>query len=432
MGWRLLGFVMTCACTTPALEVAAPADAAPQPSASVPATPELRNVVLFVVDTLRADHLGTYGAEVPTPALDALAQRSTVFERAYATASWTKPAVGSLLTGLYPWHHGAITHLAPLDPEAPLLAERLQAAGLETRALSANGYVSRRFGFDRGFEVFEQPGARRGVASEMTRDALRWLDSRDGERGVFLYLHTTDVHAPYRPRASTVERIRRTRGEAPLAPLDLRDAMLIRRFNAGHRELDAEERRTLRRHYEAGVIDHDEALGALVAGLETRGYLEDTLVVFVSDHGEHLFEDGRLGHGGDSLHEVLVHIPLVVYWPGRSARRELRPVSQIDVPRTILDALGIDEPFGEDEARSLRTPLAERWVAFGKPGRALGVSDGRDVLLEGGEPGILEGDRLRTAERILAAAHLPRPRRERALDQELTDQLRALGYVGDE
>lgn len=161
------------------------------------------NVIVVLVDTLRRDHVGAYGYEKETtPCMDRLAEEGFVFRRAVAPSCWTKPSVASLVTGLYPGRHGAVSRgledgrLCMLNPDHLTLAERMKAAGYKTAAFVTNPHIIPTFHFDQGFDDFIQPA---GDAKELLAKALDWIDGRDREDKFFLYLHVLDPHVPYYP-----------------------------------------------------------------------------------------------------------------------------------------------------------------------------------------------------------------------------------------
>jgi arylsulfatase A-like enzyme len=305
--------------------------------------PAVRNVLIVMVDTLRADRLRAYDpdARVDSPAFDRLVRGGQLFERAYAPASWTKPSAASVLTGLLPSHHGATTHNRVLDPRVPTLAERLSLAGYQTAAFVANGYVSERFGFERGFDEFRNAATNgRASGDELVEDLLAWLDAHHDSAPFFVYLHPTDVHAPYRPRPSTLRTL--TDGLYH-GPIDF-DASpnLLRSIERGELTLTDRDRSRLLALYDAGVADHDElVLDPLVEGLAERGLMDDTLIVFVSDHGEELFDHGSVGHGGARVWQELIHVPLVMHWPGLAPARVHGTVGLVSIAATITDAVGL-------------------------------------------------------------------------------------------
>ncbi len=319
------------------------------------------SVLLVVVDTLRADHLGLYGhVRETTPHLDRRAARAAVFERAYSTSSWTLPAIGSILTGRLPPAHGA----RALDPAAPAreteagaiirgtktfarlragvptIAERLAARGYATAAITSNPFLDPRFGLDRGFEAYDQQPRRRAPA--VTDRALAWLGGRPAAP-FFLFVHYMDPHLPYRPppehRGAFTARIRGSELDYSVAGVQS-----VRRALPA---LGAASRAFLAAAYDEEIAFVDGELERLFAGVEGLGLWRDTLVVMTSDHGEELFEHGGFEHG-HSLYDEVLRVPLLVW--GRDVRpgRRDHPVSLADLAPTILAAAG-DGPAAASE-----------------------------------------------------------------------------------
>ena len=318
------------------------------------AEPEVErpNVVFIVCDTLRADRTSTYGHFRPTtPNLDALADRGTVFERAFAMSSWTLPSMSMLMTG-------EVKSLADpsILPDHVHVAESFLDAGYDTAAVIANPILNDRLGYDRGIESFvvdraEQMSWR---ADEVLEKGLEWLDGRaDPGRPFFLWLHPVDPHHPYEPLDP--------RGFEPDAEGAVRDAAraALETQREDHPEamlaegLSDEDWQTvegIRRLYDAEVYQFDLALGQLVESLKERGLLDSTVIVVTSDHGEGLMERPSLPdlkHPEDEapdlyrrhglmLHDEQVWIPLVFAGPGvpRGVRRP-EWVQHIDVVPTL-------------------------------------------------------------------------------------------------
>lgn len=314
-------------------------------SATAPA--ERPNLVLFVVDTLRADHLGCYGYARPTsPRLDEFARESVRFAEARAQSSWTKPAMATLLTGLYPVTHGAERRNQGIAPEVRTLAERLSAAGYETAMLTTNPTVVEKFGFGRGFDHFEyvhqlQGRKRRSVDSaEMHRAAVAWLDGRAAPgRPFFLVVHTLDPHDPYRPQEPYRSRF---------APgVDVAAACCFRgeRLAALTAEQAAIRRRDSMALYDGEIAQNDASFGRLVDDLRARGLLDRSAVVFTADHGEEFHEHGGWRHA-ESLFEEVLRVPLVVRLPGDAPAgvTVADPADQIDIAPTLLDLAGVAAP----------------------------------------------------------------------------------------
>ena len=302
--------------------------------------PRRPNVLLYVVDTLRADALQVYdGGGVETPAIEQLAAEAVVYERAYAPSSWTRPSIVSLLTGLRPDVHGVETRHQGAPRELHLLSEHFRKAGYATGAIVTNPNVGRFFGFDQGYDDFIEAfagntGSAAGYGSKsdvVTARAIEWIDGVP--EPFFLLLHTTDPHWPYDPPT----RFDPTRGDPSLA--------------ASSREIEAtrpwseEENRVLRELYRGEIAFNDESFGRLLDHLRVRGLYDETVIVFTSDHGEEFGEHGDKGHG-KTLFEEQVHIPLIVRRPDEPAAgaRSSVPVQLVDVAPTLLALAGLAPP----------------------------------------------------------------------------------------
>jgi arylsulfatase A-like enzyme len=295
------------------------------------------NVVLVVVDTLRADRLGAWGAARDlAPRLDALTAQSVVFEEAWATSSWTLPSVTTMLTSNHGGQHRADLNTQRLGTGIDTLAEVFAGAGYRTAAFTGGGFVGPAFGLDRGFQLMD---ARGGGVDAVVERARAFLD-RAGEGPWFLLLHTYEVHAPYQPPPDVMDEIVARypglldeRGPEP------------HWFYAEAEEGDGlrpEVTRLLAELYDAEVRFTDEVLGAFLDGLSSRGLLADAVVGLTSDHGEEFGEHGLLGHG-DTLYREQLHVPLSVRLPGaaRGGERVAHPVSLLDLAPTLLDAAGL-------------------------------------------------------------------------------------------
>jgi arylsulfatase A-like enzyme len=305
------------------------------------------DVVFVLVDTLRADHLGCYGYPKPTsPHLDDLATDSVLFENAISSATWTKPAIASLFTALYPSEHGIVRQLDDSDPDLvdqvlpaslPTLAERFRAGGYATVAVVHQPNISHATGFDRGFEDFDH--LRKVDDFQLVQTLLAKLDLLPAGKPVFAYLHLLDAHWPYTERLP----------DLPLdafGPIDPKDRVHAERaavrYSRRHRwrHLDLP---TVEAWYDHGVAWDDRAVGELVAGLERRRRWAGTLFVVASDHGEGFLEHRRLEHGFEPYRE-LTHIPLLMHLPAGSgipSGRRRSIVSLTEVGPTLLELAGL-------------------------------------------------------------------------------------------
>ena len=437
----------------PALAVGLAACGAGPPDGT--AEPPRPNIVLYVVDTVRADRLGVYGYGKPTsPRLDAFAAGAVLFEKAYAQSSWTRPAVASLFTGLLPPAHRTVGRRSVLPEDATTLAEILAVHGYEGMGLVRNPNVGRAFGFAQGFTRFRSEDRER---DETMLDRVRlWLDERQGvAEPFFLFLHAIDPHGPYDPAPEFEEMF-----EAGGAPAHYRTVRYLLGLNRGEVEPEPETADALSRLYDAEVAQNDRAFGELLDELEARGLVEDTAVIYLSDHGEEFAEHGRWEHGL-SLYEEVLRVPLVMRLPGVPPRRVEEPAQHVDVLPTLLAYLGIEAPptDGRDllAARRRGDPPLDVYTHLDVDGhRAASVIRDRYKLVlpqspsQGtapmlfdldSDPGELEdlaADRPDIVERMLALLAERNLAEEIVsaeeieddqLDEDVRRRLRALGYV---
>ncbi|MGD8278285.1 MAG: sulfatase [Gemmatimonadota bacterium] len=315
------------------------------------ATTDSPNVLLLILDTVRAQSLSLYRHEHPTtPALDALAAESTVFDGAVSVSSWTLPSHASMFTGYYPWEL-SVDKLAPLDDARPTLAERLDARGYATAGFVGNFlFAGRAAGMARGFSHFEDTpislriaiasswltnrlfqavrqyfGARSQLqmkAGDVSEAFLRWSERQD--RPFFAMLNFMDAHAPYCAPDSLVARFASGRPRNWL--------------NAG-RVFSPEEMEELHESYDAAIAYIDQEIGRIVERLRERGELDRTIIIVTADHGEQLGEHdpGLTGHA-NSLYASLIRVPLLVRFPalvGANVRRA-DLVSIRSIPATVM------------------------------------------------------------------------------------------------
>jgi len=402
------------------------------------------SVLLVSIDTLREDRVGAYGASFgATPNLDSLAAEGVRVEKAIAPTPLTLPSHATLLTGLYPPHHG-VRHngIFRLEPESITLAERFQEAGWATGAVVGAVVLAGRYGLAQGFDSYDDTfesaqasatGYPERSASEVTRAALDWLARQSPEQPFFLWVHYYDAHADYRapePFASSFPQ----------------------------------------RPYEAEVAYVDSALGHLVAGLRDSGRLEETVVAVTSDHGESLGEHGERTHSY-GLYDATLAVPLVLRGPGLPAGKTVPGVvSLASLAPTVLDLAGLpalprtDSPSlvgawateaaranqesGEGAyAESLATRLDHGWSAlhawrtsdhfYVRAPRAelydVGVDPRERLDLLAGDTGVPKPDASGVASlldaKIAAVLADERTLKRAPIDSAALEQLRALGYA---
>ncbi len=327
-----------------------------------PGRPAAKNLLLVLIDTLRADHLAIYDREtrVKTPSLDRLAAESMVFSRPLAQENWTKPSVATLLTGLYPETHGTKNEKHVLPRTATMISEHLRSLGFATAAFVANGYISSKFGFQRGWDAWTNY-VREGKANRaqfVMDDAVAWLGRRPADKPFFLYVHTIDPHVPYIPPAKYRAMYDDGLYNGPVQ--GVRTAKLLEQIKTGGVKLSARDRFRLEALYDGEISYHDDHFGRLYDALAAAKMLEDTLIIITADHGEEFFEHGSVGHG-HSMYEELLHVPLIFRLPGASPQERgatcPADVGLVDVMPTACGILGVECPEGL-EGRSLAPLLA--------------------------------------------------------------------------
>ena len=323
-----------------------------------------RNVIFLMIDTARADEYGPWrhGSPAKTPAYDALAAEGTVFHGAYANENWTKPSVATLLTGLYPSTHGAQRDPDVLSSKVKLLPQYLKDAGFATAAFIANGFVSDKFGFKRGWDTYTNYIRESKVsdAEKVYADALAWLEKRPKDKRFLLYLQTIDPHVPYRVPAEYVRRFHPKPYHGFIG--DALDGNEQADISKGKKKASPEDVAWIKALYHAEVAYHEDYMGRFFDVLRKKKLLDDTLIVVTNDHGEELGEHGRFGHG-HSLYDELLRSPVLMRYPGVfKAGTTVDAISElVDVTPTVLDVLGVKAPADLDGTSLL--PLAEGKLA---------------------------------------------------------------------
>ncbi len=302
------------------------------------------NVIIYLVDALRADALGCYNPEsFASPHIDSFARGAVIFKRGYSPSSWTRPSVASLFTGTCPPHHGAVGRRGGLSERLDTLAGVLKRAGWRTEGYVTNGNVAPELGFGRGFDRYvyypEDPGDEDVYSSsegllEKIGPSLKKL-----EGPFFLYIHQSDPHAPYTPPSGLAEKFMPSAAQPISGGMEVFRKLVYRAITPSRAQVDY-----LHGLYRAEVAAADAGFHKFLELLKKKGFYENSLIFFVADHGEEFYEHRGFGHGG-TLYEEQVRAPLIMRCPGGGASKSVRtPVSIVDVPATVLDSLGIDKP----------------------------------------------------------------------------------------
>jgi arylsulfatase A-like enzyme len=314
--------------------------------------PQKPNLIIVLVDTLRSDHLHYHGYHRDTsPRIDALARDSQVFLNHYSTASRTGPAVASLFTGLHVRSHGVINPLTHFDAKGVLaekqttLAEILSSNGYDCFGFVSNYNASARFGFAQGFETYEY--VRSTKAADLNREAFDLLGT-EIRQPFFLYLHYMDPHSPYfapgEYRSLYVDPEYRGPITGSHGQLD--------EIVAGRLEVDSSDVAHMEAIYDQEIRYFDDEFGRLLGFLDDQDLRENTILVFVADHGEEFLDHGSVLHGY-TLYEEQLRVPFFVHDPRRRQPREIEAITRhVDVLPTLLDLLAI-EYDGAHQGRSL-------------------------------------------------------------------------------
>jgi len=346
-----------------------------------PAHSEQPNVIIVLVDALRADRLGTYGfdARPTSPNLDEFATRSVVFERAISQDGWTVPSVASLFTGVYPRTHGVLRFIEPkvhlegqIDGAGPVmmdamsldhqtLAEQFSAAGYSTAAILKSDVINAGRGFEQGFDFFhflaKKPKDRLDSGAQMTDAAIDWLDDRSSDdRPFFLYLHYMDPHTSY----IAPEPFYSKYSTGFDSELDGNHAGVVAFNEPGSPEPTADDIGKLLALYDAEIEYWDTQFGRLMEHVEATGLAGDSIVVVTADHGEAFWEHGMFEHRG--VFQENIHVPMILRIPGIGPRRIGTWVQMIDIGPTLTELAGV--------------PSGDHWVARS---HAAAIRDGAEV-----------------------------------------------------
>jgi arylsulfatase A-like enzyme len=307
------------------------------------------NVLIIVVDTLRADRVGAVGhGRSLTPRIDDFARDAVTYDHAYSAAPWTLPSMASLYTSRVPREHGAGGRFGEFRilPEEPLtLAEVFARNGAITAALVNVIFLGPVFGMHRGFEEVDQRLVFENVkgrdAAETTDDALAWLRDHGDDR-FFLLVHYFDPHLKYDPPEPYRSRLAGDVHRAASSFGSEEDMIALRR---GEKHLDDGTIRDLEKLYDAEVAYTDAEVGRFLRGMRDAGLADETLVIILSDHGEEFLDHGGFEHA-HTLYDELLHVPLVIRPPGhdRGAVTVSATANLLDVAPTACELAGLPVP----------------------------------------------------------------------------------------
>ncbi|MEM1177370.1 MAG: sulfatase [Acidobacteriota bacterium] len=423
-------------------------------------------ILIFDIDTLRADHLGCYGYERDTsPHIDRFSAEAALFEWVFSQGPNTPPSQASILTALYPTSHGRIDHDDALPEEAETLAELLTDAGYRSAALVDGGLMAAGFGMEQGFESYDDEA---GGLEKIGPKMLDWLDAHltDPERQdepFFLFVHTYDVHSPYevtpwRFRQRYVDEVEEKpseeyRGNMSKFMADTWNA----RYQPEAPQLSEAELDWAIAMYDGGIRHVDDWFSRLRQSLEAHGVWDEMIIAIISDHGDTFQEHDTLFH--EQIYTPVARIPMLIRFPeGRHAGVYSDVVESIDLMPTLLDAVGVSAPakihgqnlrpvmegeagdgiaITESPYRGRRLAAANRRVRLLHT-KKTGESElfryrddpleMRDVIWEYPQESARLLDALERWEQRVNAYQFPK-RSSEPLDAETIEQLKTLGYI---
>lgn len=307
-------------------------------------------VLVWLIDTLRADHLKVYNSktDVDSPNLTAWAKEAAVFESTTCQGNSSLPTSAAIFTSAYAPNHGLTSDKARLPRDRTLLGEAFKGAGWKTALYSSNGYVSNTWGFARGFEVEVNPirEERPSDTEYLWPEAKAWLEKtikESPDRPAFLYVNTVDPHVPYDPPSKILAKYHSGGRVGRVSPRATGE--LLHEMAKGGAKLTAAESAYMHALYKGEITYNDLWFGKMLADLEAMGIRDQTMIVVSSDHGEEFGEYGRWGHGV-SVNQELVDIPLIIGfepWTKKGVRVPY-DVEIVDIMPTLLDAAGIKRP----------------------------------------------------------------------------------------
>jgi len=324
------------------------------------------NVIIYLIDTLRADHMSCYGyRRKTTPFIDRFSKEGILIKKCFAVASWTKPTTGSILTGLYPNKHHGEDQKDKLSMKVDTLAEILKTHGYSTIHITPNLNSSKEVNFDQGVDhyLFSKGGTRVEYfyhSSEyVNSEFLEILKNNPelSEKPFFAFIHTVDPHDPYTPEEPF---LKFKKNDAQREGLGLPDNIRIKRAATGLSPEDIDYMKSL---YDCEILHNDFYFGKFLQLLKDRKLYDNSIVILVADHGEQFQEHGELFHGS-SIYNEEIHVPLIFKFPNKEFKNMKieKMVSQIDILPTILHYLGIEIPDNIDGMSILNDEQVDRSI----------------------------------------------------------------------
>jgi hypothetical protein len=326
------------------------------------------DILFYVVDALRADHLSCYGYERRTsPNIDKFGQENSLYLNAYSNASWTKPSGASILTGLYPKHHKTMKRDEKLPDNVVTLAEKLQEIGYYTTAFVGNGNLSHVFGFDQGFNLYKEffetyPYSRHVQSDTINKKVFEFFKeflSQNERKPLFMLIWTVDPHDPYTPEES----VKRLFDIHRYTPIDTYDFRLLEKIRDGYIRPSESQIEFMKIRYDQEIYFNDKSFGELLNVMKDYGIYDNSVIIFTSDHGEEFFEHGGVGHGL-TLYNDEIKIPLLIRMPDIEKKIHKERVQHFDIYPTILEMLKLKTSYELDGTSFLGNTDPNRTLYF--------------------------------------------------------------------
>jgi arylsulfatase A-like enzyme len=419
-------------------------------------TPQsIKRVVLISVDTLRADYLGSYNLKMKTsPELDHFASQNIVFLNVTSQAPTTAPSHKSIFYSVYPSIHKTTIRTVPQEKlRSPI--EIIRAQGFKTAAFTGGGQLNRTVGFARGFDTYWEPlmNRRNKNLKDTEIAAFDWLDQHYNDK-FFLFLHTYEVHCPYNPPADLfLKWASWYKGEMPKNGCNPN-------YDLPHSTV--EDYDYVRSLYSAEVNYIDGFVGNVFRKLKSLGIYDETLIIFLSDHGESLGENDYFGHS--QLYQMQLHVPLILHIPGVESAKIDTPIELIDIMPTIFNLLGIQQtpypfqgksllslireprnfdkkrPLISEERGRIRIRIEDFALSFFPEGEAheelfnlrTDPKEMNDISDQNPKTVAYLKDRylqMKNNSKSLSAQFILDPRKKPEVSEETIEQLKALGYI---
>lgn len=317
---------------------------APEPAAGAGVLANNKtNVVIYLIDAQRADHLQPYGYPIPTsPNINEFAKSSVVFEKAYCQVTWTRSSVASIQSGLYPSSHLVEDRLDAFPDNLPNIQSELKKRGYHTYGFITNGNISSLFNFGKDFDDYVRLGEdkdRKEIhvqSGELVDTVQEFFKTSSYSQPMFLYVHATDPHAPYTPEPQFM---------LVRPGCNMNDPDMYGMHSDSARKFTQDEINCMMSLYDSETLRADYNFGRLLKLLKEKGMYDNSIIIVTADHGESFFEHGISGHG-KSLYEPELRVPIIMHFPGNRFAGERIPqnVRHIDLFPTILSSFSYPIP----------------------------------------------------------------------------------------